>query len=150
MDAIQFLKQQHEEAKKMFGRIEQAGAGERGQLWAKLSPELKAHEQNEEQHLYGPVAREAAGRDATLAEWESHHQKEVREAEALIRKIDGANPSDQSWLAQVRELKSALEHHIQEEEGKIWPRIRQVWDAGKLEQAGRQMEATKGQAGRAA
>ena len=150
MDAIQFLKQQHEQAKLMFSRIGQAGAGERGQLWKQLGPELKAHEQMEDQHMYAPVAREAVGRDATLAEWEQHHQKEVREAEALIRKIDGANPSDQGWLAQVRELESTLAHHIQEEEGTIWPKIRQVWDAGRLEQAGREMEAMQGKAGRAA
>jgi iron-sulfur cluster repair protein YtfE (RIC family) len=150
MDAIQFLKQQHEEAKQMFGRIEQAQGGEREQLWKKLSPELKAHEQMEEQHLYGPVAREAGGRDRDLAEWEQHHRKEVQEAEALIKKIDGARASDQSWLEQVRQLKSTLEHHIQEEEGKIWPKIRQVWDAGKLEQAGQQMEAAKAKTGRAA
>jgi hypothetical protein len=150
MDAIQFLRQQHEEAKAMFGRIEQAQGGERGQLWKKLAPELKLHEQIEEQHLYGPVARESAGGDQTLVEWERHHHQEVSEAEAMIRKIDGANPSDAKWLEHVRQLKGALEHHIAEEEGRIWPKIRQVWDAGQLEQAGRQMEAMKGAAARAA
>ena len=150
MDAIQFLKHQHEEAKAMFGRIESAQGGERGQLWKKLSPELKAHEQMEEQHLYGPVAREAAGKDSTLAEWPQQHKQEVGEAEAMIRKIDAGNPSDQAWLTDVRQLKSALEHHIQEEEGKIWPKIRQIWDAQKLEQAGRQMEQMKAAGGRAA
>jgi hypothetical protein len=143
MEAIQFLEQQHEEAKAMFGRIEGAQARERGDLWKKLGPELKLHEQMEEQHLYGPVAREAGGRDAKLAEWERHHRKEVTEAEAMIKKIDAADPSGDEWLAHVRTLKSTLEHHIQEEEGDIWPKIRQVWDSAKLEQAGRQMESMK-------
>jgi len=146
MDAIQFLKRQHEEAKQMFGRIEQASASERGSLWKQLGPELKAHEQLEEQHLYGPVARDAGDRDASLTEWEQHHRQEVSEAEAMIRKIDATNASDQGWLEHVRKLKSTLEHHIQEEEGKIWPKIRQVWDASKLEAAGRQMESMKGKA----
>lgn len=150
MDAIQFLKQQHEQAKQMFSRIEQGQAGQRGQLWQKLSPELKAHEQLEEQHLHGPVAREAGARDSTLVGWQQHHRQEVSEAESMIRKIDGADPSDPGWLEQVRKLKGTLEHHIQEEEGKIWPKIRQVWDAGQLEQAGQQMESMKGKAGRAA
>ena len=150
MDAIQFLKQEHEKAKATFGKIEQAGEGERGQLWQKLSPELKAHEQMEEAHLYGPVARDAGSRDRSLVEWEQHHRKEVGEAESMIRKIDGMDPADQAWLAQVKQLKSTLEHHIQEEEGQIWPKIRQVWDARKLEQAGTQMEAKKGKGERAA
>jgi len=150
MDAIQFLKKEHAKAKAMFERIEHAAAGERGQLWSQLRPELEAHEQMEEMHLYGPVALEAGSRDATLVEWEQHHQEEVGQAESMILQLDGLNPSEPAWLAQVKELKSALEHHIQEEEGTIWPKIRQVWNARKLGQAGRQMEAMKGKTERAA
>jgi hypothetical protein len=140
MDAIQFLKKEHEKAKGMFRQIEQAEGAERGRLWSKLSPELKAHEKMEEQHLYGPVAREAGGRDAALAQWEKHHHEEVGKAEALIGKLDAGDPAGQGWMGQLRELKSALEHHIQEEEGEIWPKIQQVWNGQKLEQAGQQME----------
>jgi iron-sulfur cluster repair protein YtfE (RIC family) len=146
MDAIQFLKQQHEEAKQMFGRIEHAQGGERERLWRQLGPELKAHEQIEEQHLYGPVARDVPD----LAEWKQHHREEVHEAEALISKIDETDALDPSWLEHVRELKSALEHHIQEEEGEAWPKIRQAWDADKLEKAGKQMQATAKKTKRAA
>jgi len=150
MDAIQFLKQQHEEAKRMFGRIEQAAAGDRGQLWSKLRPKLEAHEQMEERYLYGPVADDAGDTDSVLAEWEQEHSDEVTEAESMIHRINGLNPSDEGWLTHVKELRSALEQHIEQEEGTIWPRIRRVWDAPKLEQAGRQMEAMKGKADRAA
>jgi iron-sulfur cluster repair protein YtfE (RIC family) len=150
MDAIQFLKQQHEQAKEMFGRLERAQAGERERLWRQLGPELRAHEQIEEQHLYGPVARDASDRDHTLAEWQQHHREEVHEAETLIQKIDETKASDQSWLAHVHELKSALEQHIEEEEGTIWPKIRQLWDAGRLEKAGKQMATSKRKTSRAA
>jgi hypothetical protein len=146
MDAIQFLKQQHEEAKQLFGQIEQAQGGERERLWRQLGPELKAHEQIEEQYLYDPVAREASD----LAEWEQHHREEVQKAEAMIRKIDETDASEPSWLAHVRELKGALEHHIEEEEGTTWPKIRQVWDGAKLEKAGKQMATAKRKSSRKA
>ncbi len=149
MDAIQFLTQEHQKARSMFGQIQQAGGSERGPLWKKLSPELKAHEQMEEMHLYGPVARDAGGPDADLKEWQKRHHEEVGQAESLIRTLDGSDASSESWLSQLRELKSALEHHI-EEEGTIFPRIRQVWDSGKLEQAGKQVEGMTGKAERAA
>ncbi len=150
MDAIQFLKQQHEEAKAMFGRIEQAAAGERGRLWQTLGPELALHERMEELHLYGPVAREVGGRDSDLAEWEQRHHDEVGEAEAMIAEIDGMDPGEDDWLEQVQALRSTLEDHIAEEEGTIWPKIRQVWEAAKLEEAGRHMEGMKGKGERAA
>jgi hemerythrin-like domain-containing protein len=145
MDAIQMLKQDHEKAKQMFAKIQEASGEERGKLWAKLKPELKVHEQIEEAGLYGPVARDAGSKDKALKEWEGHHHEEVGEAEALIEEISALEPSDEEWLDKVLELQEALEHHIEEEEGEIWPKIQKVWDRTKLEQAGAQMETLKRQ-----
>jgi transposase-like protein len=140
MDAIQFLTQEHEKAKRAFAEIEAASPGDRGPLWRRLEPELELHEQLEERYLYGPVARDAGGSDATLRSWESRHQAEVREAEGLIGKLGQREPSEAQWLTELRQLKAALEKHIGEEEHEIWPRIREAWDPAKLESAGRQME----------
>jgi len=145
MNAIQFLKNEHEKAKRAFADIEAASADQRAQLWAKLEPELKAHEQIEESALYGPVAQEVGARDLTLKEWKEHHHEEVTEAEALIEEIDGVDATADEWIAKVEELKETLEHHIEEEEANIWPRIEQAWDRSKLEHAGQQMEILKRQ-----
>jgi hypothetical protein len=145
MNAIQLLKKEHETAKRMFGEIQAASAGQRGELWAKLEPELKVHEQIEETALYGPVAQEVGSTDETLKEWQEHHQEEVSEAEAMITEIGGLNATTDEWLSKVEELQLTLEHHIDEEEGDIWPRIQQAWDEAKLEHAGQQMETLKRQ-----
>ena len=145
MDAIQMLKQEHEKAKKVFGEIEQVSADERGQLWTKLKPELKVHEQLEETLLYEPVAKEVGAKDPKLSEWEEHHHDEVAELESMIQEIDELEPSDSQWLEKVKELQQTLEHHIEEEEGDIWPRIQKVWDRAKLAQAGDQMATMKPQ-----
>jgi hemerythrin-like domain-containing protein len=136
---------EHEQAKRAFGDIAAARADQRAQLWAKLEPELKVHEEVEEMALYGPVAQEVGPRDQALKEWQEHHREEVSEAEALIEEISGLDPTTEEWMAQVDELKDTLEHHIQEEEGDIWPRIEQAWDRAKLEHAGQQMETLKRQ-----
>ena len=142
MNAIQFLKNEHEKAKRAFADI-QAANDQRAQLWAQLEPELKTHEEIEETALYGPVAQELGTKDQTLKEWQEHHREEVAEAEALIEEIDGLDPTADEWMDKVEELKETLEHHIQEEEGNIWPRIEQAWDRSKLEHAGQQMETMK-------
>jgi iron-sulfur cluster repair protein YtfE (RIC family) len=142
MNAIEFLKKEHEKAKSAFKEIEHASANQRGQLWGHLAPELKLHEQLETRHFYGPLASDAGSRDETLAKWEREHEKEVHEAETMIHKISGANASEARWLEMVRELKAALERHIEKEEHDIWPRARNVWDAARLDQAGREMEQT--------
>jgi iron-sulfur cluster repair protein YtfE (RIC family) len=149
VNAIRFLKQQHEEAKQAFQRIEQASPEQRGELWKHLSPELKLHERMEEEHVYGPAAAEAKA-DDTLADWPDEHHEQVQEAEQLIVRIDQAPARDSQWLQQVQKLKSALEEHIQVEERDIWPRIESTWDAARLEQAGARMEAMKREASAAA
>jgi len=108
-----------------------------------LKPELKVHEQMEERALYGPVASEVGARDQILAQWREHHHQEVMKAEELIQQIDQLDPAGAEWMARVATLQEALEDHIREEEGDIWPRIRQVWDAAKLERAGQEMESLK-------
>ena len=145
MNAIELLKNEHEKAKRAFGEIQAASADQRAQLWAKLEPELKVHEQMEEAALYGPVASEVGSRDETLREWQEVHHDEVTEAEALIQEISGIDSTTDEWMEKIEELQETLEHHIQEEEGDIWPRIQRVWDESKLEHAGEQMETLKRQ-----
>lgn len=145
MNAILLLKNEHEKAKLMLGEIQAASAEQRGQLWAKLEPELKVHEQMEEAALYGPVAEAIGSTDQELKEWPEHHHEEVTELEALIQEIDGLDPTDDQWMEKVEELQQTLAHHIEEEEGDIWPQIEQVWDQSRLEQAGQQMETLKRQ-----
>jgi hypothetical protein len=150
MDAIQLLKQEHETAKKMFAQIREARGEQRGQLWTKLKPELKVHETMEETALYRPIAQEARA-DEQLKDWQEHHHEEVAELESLIQEISESDPTDEEWMEKIEELEETLEHHIEEEEGDIWPRIQEVWDRSKLEQAGQQMEGIKRQhTGRAA
>ncbi|MDP9276113.1 MAG: hypothetical protein M3O99_11030 [Chloroflexota bacterium] len=48
MNAIEFLKQEHQNAKEKFQEVEQADAGERGDLWKQLKPELQIHEHIED------------------------------------------------------------------------------------------------------
>ena len=108
-----------------------------------LKPELKAHEKIEEQCLYGPIARDGAS-DPALSEWVSdRHQDEVHEVEGLIKETERLDPEDETWLATVRQIKSALENHIRQEEQNIFPRIGRIWDRTRLEEAGREMSQGK-------
>src|SRR5262245_49323751 len=143
MDAIQFLKQEHQKAKAAFGKLLEAPPAQRGALWKELRPELKAHEAIEEACLYGPLEEETPS-DAKLSEWVSdRHQEEVGQVEALIKKTERLDPKDEAWLATVRQIHSALENHIKHEEGEIFPRIGQVWDGKRLAQAGGEMSEMK-------
>jgi hemerythrin-like domain-containing protein len=146
MNAIQLLKTDHETAKRMLGQIQSASPEQRRELWSKLQPELKVHEQMEESALYGPVAQEVGSKDQKLREWQGHHHQEVSQLENVIKELSQLDPSADTWIRKLGELRQTLEHHIQEEEGEIFPRIQREWDTSKLEQAGHEMETMKRQA----
>jgi len=133
----------HVEAKDAFGKIESAGPDQRGGLWAKLQPELELHERIEETFVYDPVAAEAGPSDTVLRSWETEHEQQVQEADAVMAQIGRLDPRDDAWLAQVTTLKNTLAQHIEHEERDIWPRIREAWGRDKLDQAGQQIAASK-------
>jgi hemerythrin-like domain-containing protein len=143
MDAIQFLRQEHETARRAFETLLAAAPAERGALWEGLEPELRAHEKIEEQCLFGPIAVDGTS-DPALSEWVSdRHQDEVYEVEGLIEETEGLDPEDGRWLTTVRQIKAALEHHIRQEEQDVLPRIGRIWDRTRLEEAGREMRQSK-------
>jgi hemerythrin-like domain-containing protein len=143
MNAVQFLKQEHEKAKAEFAKVLSAPATKRGELWAKLEPELKIHEQIEDTCVYKPLSQDADGRDKVLAEWREAHQEEVDTVEDLLEEIEDLEPGSQEWLDKVTEVLTNLRSHIQEEEGQIFPRLSKVWDEARLKQAGQELEGMK-------
>ncbi|MEK6226344.1 MAG: hemerythrin domain-containing protein [Chloroflexota bacterium] len=143
MNAIEFLKQEHQNAKEKFQEVEQADARERGDLWKQLKPELKIHEHIEDEFLYGPLSKEPKAKGTPLADFQKQQDEDVAELEQEIGKLERLDPKSSDWLTQLKKIRSALEDHIMEEESQILPAIPRVWDEAKLDQAGRGMAEEK-------
>ena len=92
MNAIEFLKHEHQTAKAAFAKVLEASPEKRGELWKKLTPELKAHEQMEDAGLYQPLSRDAATKDSRLAGWRQQHQAEVEKVEPVMLPPGRARP----------------------------------------------------------
>jgi iron-sulfur cluster repair protein YtfE (RIC family) len=143
MDALQFLKQEHQKAKAAFEKVLKAAPETRGDLWTKLQPELEAHEQMEDASLYEPLSRDAGKTEPKLVDWRKKHQNEVNKVEGLVKALGDLDPEDASWLTKLKAVHTSLESHIREEEHDIFPRISKVWDEKKLNQAGTAMKEMK-------
>lgn len=139
MDALELLKQEHEKTKQKFSEIESADPEMRGELWEKLMPLLRAHEEVEEEFVYGPVSGEAP-KDSELATFMEEHETDVSEADDLMRTIDGIDPPTPEFVENLNELRATLVDHMEREEAEIWPEIRAVWDEGKLGEVGTKVE----------
>jgi hemerythrin superfamily protein len=119
-DALTLLKADHQEVKQLFTRFERAnGRSEKERLGEKICNELKLHARLEEELFY-PAVREAISDKDLVAEAEVEHAS----AKDLISQIEATSPSDEHYDALVTVLAEYVRHHIKEEEGEMFPKVR--------------------------
>ena len=139
MDALTFLKNEHDEVDEMFVEFLSSSEGSektRENLAEKICEELDAHAQIEEEIFY-PAVREKGGE---LAELVKEGEEEHAEVKQLIGRIRRSSQDD-TLQELVTELAANVRHHVAEEENEMFPKIRAAFDAGSLEDLGLQLEA---------
>ena len=113
----------------------------RTQLLDTLTAELNVHELIEEKVLYPALKPHAEARDIVLEGFEEHHV-----ADLLVKELHQLTADNERWGAKFKVLKESLEHHIGEEESKMFPSARQVLTREELQELGARMRAMKKEA----
>lgn len=108
----------------------------RRSLLDSLTSELAAHELKEEKVLYPALKSHAETRDIVLEGFEEHHV-----ADEILSELHRVATDDETWAAKFKVLKENLEHHIEEEEGNMFPTARDILSADRLLELGRRMRA---------
>ena len=140
-DAIQLLKSDHADVKKKFAEYDglvKAGADDesRRDLAETICSLLTAHTMIEEELFY-PAAREAVEEQDLLDEAEVEHAT----AKDLIEQIQSMDPTDELYDAKVKVLGEYVNHHVQEEEGELFPKCKS--SEMDLDQLGEAISARK-------
>lgn len=122
-DAIELLTADHDDVRLMFNEYEDlitdsASAEERGNLAWQICTALTAHATLEEEIFY-PAARVATQQPELLDQAEAEHSS----AKALMAQIDRMDPDDAQYDAAVMKLRDAVDQHVNEEEGELFPRV---------------------------
>lgn len=135
MNAIELLEEQHEKTlKALEAASELEGKRERTAKMNEIADELIAHMLIEESIFY-PRAAEAL-RDADLI-GEAYEEHAVARF-SLKRALAAVGEDD--FKATVTVLKELIEHHIEEEEEELFPKVRKAIDAKELASLGVQMK----------
>ena len=61
----------------------------------------------------------------------------------VMEEIDGLPFDDETWGAKLTVMKENLEHHIEEEEGEMFPQARKLFERAELVELGERMAARK-------
>jgi len=125
-DAIALLTNDHQEVKDLFEKYEDLAQAdsddeEKRNLAEEICTMLTVHATIEEEIFY-PAARDAIDDEALLNEAEVEHQS----AKDLIAQIQASDPSDALYDAQVKVLGEYVNHHVEEEEGELFPRVKEA------------------------
>ena len=144
MDAIALLKADHEKVKAILRELEpttERAVKTRVELFSKLKNELTVHEIIEEEIFYPTLKQHPKAKDIVLEAYEEHNV-----VDTLMSELENLDVSDETWGAKATVMKENIEHHIEEEEGEMFPKARSVFDRAELEDLGARMERRKASA----
>lgn len=113
----------------------------RAGLFEQIRTELAIHNIAEERTFYATLAR--AAQDVNLVDKVQHSAHEHREIDDLLETLHDTPISSEFWLEKFGELKQAVSHHVEEEEGDVFAKARQVLTPELAVQLARDMDDLK-------
>jgi hemerythrin superfamily protein len=143
MNALTLLKQDHQNVEALFKRFEELAKGTgtkaKGDVAQKIVTQLSIHAGIEEQLFYPAVREALADITPTIFEaLEEHHA-----AKMLLAEIEKAPPTHERFDAKVMVLIENVRHHVKEEEGELFPKVREAMTVQQLDELGEAMEKAK-------
>ncbi|MFL5643053.1 MAG: hemerythrin domain-containing protein [Chloroflexota bacterium] len=144
MDALTLLKEDHDKVKKLLSELEsttERGLKTRSDLFATIKGELTVHEIIEEEIFYPELRDHPKAKDIVLEGYEEHHVVDL-----LMGELESLDVGDETWGAKAVVMKENVEHHIEEEEGEMFQKARQVFDRAELDDLGQRMATRKASA----
>lgn len=124
IDAIELLTQDHANVKALFEQYDALSDRSRAnkkKVSTQICLELTKHATAEEEIFY-PAVRAATGDEDLVDEATVEHAA----AKDLIAQILAMNPDEDLYDAKVKVLSEQIEHHVEEEEGEMFPKARKA------------------------
>jgi hemerythrin superfamily protein len=147
MDALELLKEDHQTVKELFEQAQEKESGkEQKKIFKQIKKELEMHARIEESIFY-PAMQEHEELEDMVDEAFAEHKK----VKTLLREIDRLSPDGQKFESKLKALMESVEHHAEEEEeGKMFPKVRKIVDRTTLEELGRELQSAKSKKRKAA
>ena len=147
MDAVELLTADHQRVRGLFRRFERARAeGDEAAvtaLAATIAEELTVHTTIEEERFY-PACRAA---DETLASLLDESLQEHHVVGVLLDELSQVPAGGEEWLAKLTVLIENVEHHAEEEEQELFPKVRRAIDEATRAELGASLDERKGELG---
>ena len=140
MNALELLKEDHDRVDKLFQKVEATEEKEHMVLFEQIMAELEVHTQIEESIFYPQIKEKG---DEELKKLVAEGVEEHRQAKMFLRELDALQSEGERFEAKLKVLMEDIKHHVQEEEGEMFPMIKEQFDESSLQELGKQLEEAK-------
>jgi len=141
VDAFTLLETDHRRLEDLFKQGEETTAAavkRRRELLETVSTALTIHETIEEKVLYPALEQHPETRAIVLEGFQEHHV-----ADLIVKELHQVAEDNEAWGAKFKVLKENIEHHIEEEEGKMFRTARGVMTRAQILALGARMAKMK-------
>lgn len=143
-DAITLLRKDHTVARKLLRELEKTESGQverRKALLAKLATEVEIHAAIEEEIFYPAFHRKAEENDDEKLFYEAAEEHGL--VHQVLPALKKTPPGSEQFSARAKVLKDLVEHHAEEEETELFPRVRELMDRASLRELGGRLKKRK-------
>ena len=139
-DALELLAQDHQRVKELFEEAEAAQEDkEKKRVFKQIKKELETHTRIEETIFYPAMQEHEELKDMVLESLEEH-----RQVKKMLRDMDKLGKNSEMFEPKLKVLQENVEHHAEEEEeGKMFPKVRELLDATELNELGEELQSAK-------
>ena len=120
--------------KQLFKKCEKASGESKRQLFEQIADALAVHASIEEKHFY-PATKSARTEDLLQEAVEEHLS-----VKRIIADLLEMDPTEAQFDAKITVLQEQVEHHVKEEEGELFPKVKKILSGEELEELGVVME----------
>ncbi len=139
MNAIKLLTEDHNKVRKLFGKVKASDSNsEKNKLFKQIKQELEVHTHIEEKIFYPKVRENKEIEDIVMESLQEHHHVVV-----LMREIENLSDDSEKLEPKMKVLMEDVEHHVQEEEGEMFPKVEENFSDSELEKLGEKLEQEK-------
>jgi hypothetical protein len=142
MDIYNYLKKDHRKVSDLMEQVLAARSLERREeLLEEITEELTLHAETEQATFYAALENEEEIEEK-IEDAEDDHE----EIKQFLAKLSSMSAESPKWMELFGELKHAVEHHVKDEETRIFDKARQVLNDDEVEQLAEDMDQMKEEA----
>lgn len=139
-NAIDLLTQDHRKVQALFDHVRENEGANGRRTFPEIQRELEIHTHIEEQIFYPHLLKVG---DEKLQSITREGLEEHQQAKTLLSELGAGLESSDDFEAKLKVLMEDVEHHVEEEEGEMFPLVRRQLDDEMLVRLGDLMEGEK-------